>query len=165
MPPLGGDRRLHELQPTNIEPGVGISTPCGRYLFGGSSFSSPVCRGCRGMEGFQVRGWDLFLSRWRWLHEPQPISNQSEGLCFYTVPWRYRAGGSPISSPVSWSWRSTEIFLTPVLPRCRWLHGHHSAASRIKFKMTVGELDAALDVFRILRLLHVVSTTTVVLYQ
>ena len=30
-----------------------------------------------------------------------------------------------------------EGFLTPVLPGCRWLQEHHSAASRTKFELTV----------------------------
>ena len=50
--------------------------------------------------------------------------------------------------------------LPPVLPTCRWLHYHHSAGSRTKFELTIGELDLALDVYWILRLLHVESTTT-----
>ena len=51
------------------------------------------------MEGFLIRGWELILpgcdgtsalSREatlaaRWLHEPQPISNQLVGWGFYTV--------------------------------------------------------------------------------
>ena len=37
------------------------------------------------MEGFLIRGLDPILAGWRWLHEPQPISDQSKGLGFHTV--------------------------------------------------------------------------------
>ena len=59
------------------------------------------------MEGFTIRGVDSILpgcggastsSRGatlaaRWLHEPQPISNQPVGLGFPHRPKRYRPGG------------------------------------------------------------------------
>ena len=56
-----------------------------------------------------------------------------------------------------------EGFLTPVLPGCRWLQEHHSAASRTKFELTVGELHLALDVYIILQQVHVESTTTILI--
>ena len=37
------------------------------------------------MEGFMIRGWDLVLSGWRWLYEPQPVSDQPEGLGFHNM--------------------------------------------------------------------------------
>ena len=46
------------------------------------------------MEGFMIRGWDLILSRWRWLHELQ--TNQSAlsqwGWGFHTVRDRIDMG-------------------------------------------------------------------------
>ena len=39
-----------------------------------------------------------------------------------------------------------EGFLACVLPGCRWLQEHHSAASRTKFALIIGELDLAFRV-------------------
>ena len=76
----------------------------------------------------------------RWLHEPQPISNQPVGLEFAHFTKRYRLEGSAFSSPESWSCRDMDGFLTRgwelILPGCggtsvlargaalaaRWLH-------------------------------------------
>ena len=109
------------------------------------------------MEGFLIRGWDLNLPvsgatstlaggatlAARWLHEPQPISNQPVGLGFPHPAGRYRPGGSAFSSPGCWSCRDMEGFLTRgwelILPGCggtsalargatlaaRWLHERH----------------------------------------
>ena len=66
------------------------------------------------MDGFLNQGWELILPGCggtsalvrgatlaaRWLHEPQPISNQAVGLEFPHRAGRYRPGGSPFSSPV-----------------------------------------------------------------
>ena len=60
------------------------------------------------MEGFLIRGWEIILPGCggtsalargatlaaRWLHEPQPISNQPVGLVFPQTAGRYRPGGS-----------------------------------------------------------------------
>ena len=62
--------------------GVGVPHRARRYRHGGLSFSSPVCYGCRCLEGFVIRGCDTVLPGWRWLHEPQPICNQPVGLGF-----------------------------------------------------------------------------------
>ena len=117
-------RWLHEPHPiSNQRVGLGFPHPAGRYRPGGSLFSSPGCWSCSDMEGFLIRGWDpIFpgcggtstLSRKatlaaRWLHQPQPSSNQPVGLGFPHPAGRYRPGGPPFSSPGSWS--------------CRWMEG------------------------------------------
>ena len=48
-------------------------------------------------EGVLFRGWDRILSGCRWLHEPQPISNQPVRLGFPHRVDRYRPGGPPFS--------------------------------------------------------------------
>ena len=70
------------------------------------------------MEGFLKRGWDLILSGWCWLCEPQVgVSTPLGG--------RYRPGGAPFSSPVCRRCSCMEIFLIRgyflILPRWRWL--------------------------------------------
>ena len=102
-------RWLHEPQPISNHPvGLGFPHPAGRYRPGGSAFSSPGCWSCRDMEGFLTRGWELILPGCggtsalargatlaaRWLHEPQPISNQPVGLGFPHLTGRHRPGGS-----------------------------------------------------------------------
>ena len=88
--PLGVVRWLHESQSTMVYPEVGFHTVWGRYRPVGSPSWFPVCWNCRDMERFLIRGWDLNLPvrgatstlvrgatlAARWLHEPQPISNQ-----------------------------------------------------------------------------------------
>ena len=73
-------RWLHEPQAIHSQP-VGLGSPhrAGRYRSGGSPFSSPMCGSCRYMEGFLIRGWDSLSPGWRWLYEPEPISNQPVG--------------------------------------------------------------------------------------
>ena len=60
------------------------------------------------MEGFLIRGWGIMLPGYsgtsalargatlaaRWLHDPQPVSNQPVGLGFPHPERRYRLGGS-----------------------------------------------------------------------
>ena len=57
----------------------------------------------------------------RWLHEPQPISNQTVGLGFPHPAGRYRPEGSGLTSPSCWSCRCMEGFLMRgwelILPR------------------------------------------------
>ena len=71
----------------------------------------------------------------RWLHEPQPISNQPVGLGFPHRAGRYRPCGSPFSSPHCWSCRRMEGFLLQgwesVLPGVRWLIGRAPASRRL----------------------------------
>ena len=97
----------------------------GWYRPGGPPFLSGVCRSFRCMEGFLIRGWQYVHPGWRWLHEPQPISNQPVGLGFLHLAGRYRPGGPPFTSPICWSCRCMEIFLIrgwdPILPGWRWL--------------------------------------------
>ena len=67
------------------------------------------------MEGFLTRGWEFILPGCggtsalaqgatlaaRWLHEPQPISNQPVGLGLSHPGGPNRSGGPPFSSPGS----------------------------------------------------------------
>ena len=66
----------------------------------------------------------------RWLHEPQPISNQPVVLVFPHLAGRYRPRGYAISSPRCWSCTYIEGFLTRgwgvITPGC----GRTSALSR-----------------------------------
>ena len=95
------------------------------------------------MGGFLIRGWEVILPGFggtsalargatlaaRWLHEPQPISNQPVGLGFSNPAGRYRPGGSSFSSLGCWS-KDMGGFLTRgwelILPEC----GGTSALSR-----------------------------------
>ena len=46
------------------------------------------------MEGHLTRGRDLVLSGWRWIYEPQPNSDQPEGLGFpQSSEWGIDPGG------------------------------------------------------------------------
>ena len=86
----------------------------GRYRLVGSPSWFLVCWNCGGMKGCLIRGWDLDFPvggatstlaggatlAARWLHEPQPISNQPVGLgfpyrCGAVSTWdpRFRARG------------------------------------------------------------------------
>ena len=93
-------RWLHEPQPISNHPvRLGFPHRAERYRPGGSALSSLICRNCRGMEWVLIRGWEIILSRCdgtsalvrgltlaaRWLHEPQPISNQLVGWGFHTA--------------------------------------------------------------------------------
>ena len=110
-------RWLHEPQPISNQPadqqsasGVGVSTPCWEASTEGSPASSAHCC-CTCMEAFLTRGWDpLFFPGCRWLHKPQPTSDQAMGLGFPHRAGRYRPGGSPLSSPVCWSCKCVEGF-------------------------------------------------------
>ena len=99
---------------------------------------------CRDMEGFLTRGWELILSECggtsalsrgaslaaRWIHEPQPISNQPLGWGFPHLAGRYRPKRSSLSSPGCWSCGDMEGYLTRgweiIIPGC----GGTSALSR-----------------------------------
>ena len=86
---LPGCRWLHEPQPVSDQSmGLGFPHRAGPYRPGESPFTSPCCRRCRCMQLNIVRGWGLILPRWRWLHEPQPISVKPVGLgcLLYTSP-------------------------------------------------------------------------------
>ena len=130
-------RCLHEPQPVSNRPvRLACPHPAGRYRPGGSAFSSPGCWSCRGMEEILTRGWGIILP-WcggtstlsqkailaaRWLHEPQPIGNQPDGLEFSHLAGRYRPETYAFSSPGYWSCRYIEGFLTRrwelILPGC-----------------------------------------------
>ena len=70
----------------------------------------------------------------RWLHEPQPISNQPVGLGFPHPARRYRPGGSPFSSPGCPNCTCMEGFLIrgwePILLGVRWLYVRSPANQR-----------------------------------
>ena len=61
-----------------IRGGTGSTNPMlrfphrgGRYEPGEPPLFSPFCWSCRCKEGFLIRGWDLILTGWRCLYEPQ----------------------------------------------------------------------------------------------
>ena len=123
--PMSVVRWLHERQLTMVCPEVRFPHCVGRYRLVGSPSWFAVCWNCRGMKGFLIRGWDLYIPvsgatstldggatlAARWLHEPQPISNQPVGLGFPHRAGRYRPG-SAFSCPGCWSCRDVEGFLT-----------------------------------------------------
>ena len=136
---------LHDPQPiSNLSVGLGFPHLSGRYRPGGSAVSSPGCWSYREMEGFLTRGWELILSECggtsalsrgaslaaRWIHEPQPISNQPLGWGFPHLAGRYRPKRSSLSSPGCWSCGDMEGYLTRgweiIIPGC----GGTSALSR-----------------------------------
>ena len=94
-----------------------IDTLCGVVSTRRITVLVPGLLECRDMEGFLIRGWDLNLPvsvvtstlageatlATRWLHEPQPISNQPVWLGFPHRARQYRPGGSPFSTPGCWS--------------------------------------------------------------
>ena len=54
-------RWLHESQRISHQPvGLRFPRPAGRYRPGGYLFSSPGCWSCRYLEGFLIRGWNLY---------------------------------------------------------------------------------------------------------
>ena len=63
--------------------GGGLHTVRGGIYAGGHRFRPRfVGVSCRGIEGFPIGGWGRITPWCRWLHEPQPISNQSKELGF-----------------------------------------------------------------------------------
>ena len=127
-------RWLHESQPiSNQLESWGFHTVRG----GIDPLSSPGCWSLRDMEGLLIRGRGPFLlgrcgtsalargatTDPRWLHEPQPISNQQVGLGVSHRPGWYRPGGSQFPSPGCWSCKDMEGFIIrrydPILPRVR----------------------------------------------
>lgn len=85
LAPIGEERRLHELLPTNGVPGPGFPHRKERFRPGGGVlFSSPVCWRCR--CGIWERD-HLYPPRVAlpFFFEPQPISNWLAGLEFHAV--------------------------------------------------------------------------------
>ena len=107
---MGGDRRLHEPQPTLVYPQLGFPHRTGRYHPGGKPRSLPNNWSRRYKECVLFRGWNRTLPVCRWLHEPQPISNKPVALGFPHRAGRYRPGGPPFSSSVCWSGRCMKGF-------------------------------------------------------
>ena len=153
--PLIVVRWRQEPQSTMAYPELELPQCMGRYRPGGSPSWFPVCRKCRDMEGFLIRGFDLnrpvsgatsalaggATLAARWLHEPQPISNQPVWLGFPHLAGKYRPGDPRFRPKVDEvSCRDMEGYLIqgqdPVLPGCggtstlsreatlaaRWLH-------------------------------------------
>ena len=117
--------------PANQQSASGLRVPhrAGQYRPGGPPFSSPLCWSCRCMEGFLIRGWDLILPGWRWLHEPQPSSNQPVGFVFHTVrrgfdPGDHRFRHRCVGVAGAWKDFSSgdRTLSSSIFPRCRWLH-------------------------------------------
>ena len=81
---------------------LGVPHCAGRYRPGRRPLLSSVC--CSGicMEIFRIRGWNPIFRGWRWLHEPQPISNQPVGLGFPHRAGRHRHGRPLFWCPVCW---------------------------------------------------------------
>ena len=88
--------------------GLGLPHHARWYRPGGSPFVSPARRTCRGMEGILMRKCYLIFPGWRWLHEPQPFSDQPVALGSPQRAWRYRPGGPPFSSAARRGCRGTE---------------------------------------------------------
>ena len=123
--PLGVVRWFHELQSTTVHLELSFSHRVGRFRSMGSPSWSLVCWSCRYMGGVLIRGRDLILFvsganstlvrgetlAARWLHEPQPISNQLVGLGFSHRAGRYQPEGSPSSSPGCWNCRDLKGFV------------------------------------------------------
>ena len=59
--------------------GLGLPHRAGRYRPGRCTFSSPGCRSCIHMEGFLIRGWELFLPGVHWLYERSTANQRSAG--------------------------------------------------------------------------------------
>ena len=80
--------------------------------------SELILPGCGGTSTL-TRGTTLAA---RWLHKPQPISNQPVGLRFLHRAGRYRLGRHLFSSPACWSCRVMEGFIiwgqNLILPGC-----------------------------------------------
>ena len=53
------------------------------------------------MEESLIRRWATISPKWRWLHDPQPISDQPVGSGFPHRPRQYLPGGSPFFVPGS----------------------------------------------------------------
>ena len=58
LPPIGGDRRLHEPQPTMVYPQLRFQHRAGRYRPGGQPLSYPSHCNRRYIKGVSFRAWD-----------------------------------------------------------------------------------------------------------
>ena len=127
MPPTGGVRRLHQLQQKMVSPQLGFPHRAGGIVRGDNSFRLPSIGVVDTRKGFcSEDGIIRILPGCRWLHEPQPISNQPVGLGFPHRAGRYRPGEPPFLSLDWWSCRYMEGFMIWgwhfILSGCRWLY-------------------------------------------
>ena len=126
---------MHDPQPISDRPvGLGFLHRVGRFRPGGSPFSSPGCRNCKGIEGLLIREWESILPGVRWLFVRSPASQRpARGAGVSTPCGRFRPGESPFSSPRCWSCRSMEGLLNrgwgPILPVCREIVGFPRGAT------------------------------------
>ena len=103
MPPTGGVRRLHQLQQKMVSPQLGFPHRAGGIVRGDNSFRLPSIGVVDTRKGFcSEDGIIRILPGCRWLHEPQPISNQPVGLGFPHRAGRHRHGRPLFWCPVCW---------------------------------------------------------------
>ena len=66
--------------------GLGFPHRVGQFRPGGSSFSSPGCRSCICMEGLPIRGRELVVPGWCWIHFRAPANHRSAGAVGVSTP-------------------------------------------------------------------------------
>ena len=120
---------LYEPQPICTQPvGLGLPNRAGRCRLRRPSFSSPVCRSCRCMEGFLIRDETLSspigagstnpsqstISQWGWVSTPcRAVSTRGIAVFVHILhrAARFRPGEPPFSSPVRRRCRCIDGFL------------------------------------------------------
>ena len=81
-PPRGALALMYDPQSISDWP-VGLVFPhrAGRFRLGGSPFSSPGCRSCKGLEGILIGGCEpILLGCAGSTYDPQPIRDRPAGL-------------------------------------------------------------------------------------
>ena len=102
---------MYDPQPISDQPvGLGFPHRAKSFRPGGSLFSSPGCRSCKGNEGFLSRGWKPILPGVCWFYVRSP-ANQRPGSGASHRVGQFRPGGSPFSSPGCRSCKCMEVFL------------------------------------------------------
>ena len=108
---------IYSPQPNSDWPvGLGFPHLAGRFRPGGSSFSSPGCRSCKGMEIYIINprmGTYSPRGPLSLMYDPPPIRYRPVRMWLPHHAGRFRPGGSPFSSPGCRSCRCMEIFLIP----------------------------------------------------
>ena len=78
---------MHDPQQVSDRPvGLGFPHRVGQFRPGGSSFSSPGCRSCICMEGLPIRGRELVVPGWCWIHFRAPANHRSAGAVGVSTP-------------------------------------------------------------------------------